>query len=175
MDVVLAIQGGEFNALVSMKILNKAKKTDIQAEANVALTAGAVQIEAEANVGIARSNIETNTETPIQGSWSGCDHIKPMEQQWDSQSLMAAVARFSDLVVNCPQRTYAILTKYDALRSFVAAKPASYTPLQYEDAQIYTNTLLDSFMSYQSLYKRRGEQIFGVQGKTLDIVPWNDL
>lgn len=98
-----------------------------------------------------------------------------MEQQWDSQSLMAAVARFSDLVVNCPQRTYAILTKYDALRSFVAAKPASYTPLQYEDAQIYTNTLLDSFMSYQSLYKRRGEQIFGVQGKTLDIVPWNDL
>lgn len=71
MDVVLAIQGGEFNALVSMKILNKAKKTDIQAEANVALTAGAVQIEAEANVGIARSNIETNTETPIQGSWSG--------------------------------------------------------------------------------------------------------
>lgn len=54
-----------------MKILNKAKKTDIQAEAKVALTAGPVQLEAEANDGIARSNIETNTETTIQVSWSG--------------------------------------------------------------------------------------------------------
>lgn len=56
----------------------------------------------------------------------------------------------------------------------MARKPASYTPLQYENAQIYTNTLLDSFVSYKSLYKRLGEQIFGVQGKTLEIIPWSD-
>jgi len=168
------VEGGEFNAIVSMKILNKAKKTDIQAEAKIALTAGAVQIEAEANVGIARSNIETNTETTIQVFWSGGGHIKPMEQQWDIQSLMAAAARFPDLVADCPQRTYAILTKYDALRSFVARKPASYSPLQYENAQIYTNTLLDSFISYKALYKRLGEQIFGVQNKTLEVIQWND-
>jgi hypothetical protein len=168
------VEGGEFNAIVSMKILNKAKKTDIQAEAKVALTAGAVQIEAEANVGIARSNIETNTETTIQVFWSGGGHIKPMEQQWDVQSLMAAAARFPDLVADCPQRIYAILTKYDSLRSFIARKPASYTPLQYENAQIYTNTLLDAFVSYKSLYKRLGEQIFGVQGKTLEVIPWSD-
>ncbi|KAI1181656.1 hypothetical protein F5B17DRAFT_436517 [Nemania serpens] len=168
------IEGGEFNAIVSMKILNKAKKTDIQAEAKIALTAGAVQIEAEANVGIARSNIETNTETTIQVFWSGGGHIKPMEQQWDIQSLMAAAARFPDLVADCPQRTYAILTKYDSLRSFVARKPASYTPLQYENAQIYTNTLLDSFVSYKALYKRLGEQIFGVKGKTLEVIQWSE-
>lgn len=168
------IEGGEFNAIVSMKILNKAKKTDIQAEAKIALTAGAVQIEAEANVGIARSNIETNTETTIQVSWSGGGHIKPMEQQWDIQSLMAAAARFPDLVAECPQRIYAILTKYDSLRTFVATKPAAYTALQYENAQIYTNTLLDSFVSYKALYKRLGEQIFGVQGKVLEILPWSD-
>lgn len=168
------VEGGEFNAVVSMKILNKAKKTDIQAEAKIALTAGAVQIEAEANVGIARSNIETNTETTIQVFWSGGGHIKPMEQQWDIQSLMAAAARFPDLVADCPQRTYAILTKYDALRSFVARKPASYSPLQYENAQMYTSTLLDSFVSYKALYKRLGEQIFGVQNKTLEVVQWNN-
>jgi hypothetical protein len=97
-----------------------------------------------------------------------------MEQQWDIQSLMAAAARFPDLVADCPQRTYAILTKYDALRSFVEKKPASYTPLQYENAQIYTNTLLDSFVSYKSLYKRLGEQIFGVQSKTLEIIQWGE-
>jgi hypothetical protein len=168
------VEGGEFNALVSMKILNKAKKSDIQAEAKVALTVGPVDVSGEANLGIARSNIETNTETTIQVSWSGGGHIKPMEQQWDIQSLMAAAARFPDLVADCPQRTYAILTKYDSLRSFVAAKPAAYTALQYENAQIYTSTLLDSFVSYKSLYKRLGEQIFGVQGKLLEITPWSD-
>lgn len=168
------IEGGEFNAIVSMKILNKAKKTDIQAEAKIALTAGAVQIEAQANVGIARSNIETNTETTIQVFWSGGGHIKPMEQQWDIQSLMAAAARFPDLVADWPQRTYAILTKYDSLRSFVARKPASFTPLQYENAQIYTNSLLDSFVSYKALCKRLGEQVFGVQGKTLEVIQWSE-
>jgi hypothetical protein len=168
------VEGGEFNALVSMKILNKAKKSDIQAEAKVAFTVGTVDVSGDAKLGIARSNIETNTETTIQVSWSGGGHIKPMEQQWDIQSLMAAAARFPDLVADCPQRTYAILTKYDSLRSFVSAKPASYTTLQYENAQIYTSTLLDSFVSYKSLYKRLGEQIFGVQGKLLEIMPWNE-
>jgi hypothetical protein len=168
------VEGGEFNALISIKILNEAKKTDIQTEAKIALTAGAAQIEAEANVRIARSNIETNTETTIQVSWSGGGHIKPMEQQWDIQSIMAAAARFPDLVADCPQRTYAILTKYDSLRSFVAAKPAFYTPLQYENAHIYTNALLDSFVSYKALYKRLGEQISGIQDKVLEMIPWSD-
>ncbi|KAG9960506.1 hypothetical protein KCU61_g6435, partial [Aureobasidium melanogenum] len=166
------LEGGEFNALVSMKILNKAKMTDIKAEAKVAFTAGPIDVSAEANVGIARSNIETNTETTIQVSWCGGGHIKPMEQQWNIQSLMQAAARFPDLVADCPQRTYAILTKYDSLRSFVARKPAAYTALQYENAQIYTNALMDSFMSYKSLYKQLGEHIFNIQSKTLEIVPW---
>ena len=168
------VEGGEFNALVSMKILNKAKMTDIKAQAAVAFTVSAVDVSGDAKLGIARSNIETNTETTIQVSWSGGGHIKPMEQQWDIQSLMAAAARFPDLVADCPQRTYAILTKYDALRSFVERKPAAYTPLQYENAQIYTNTLLDSFVSYKAMYKRLGEQIFGIQGKTMELIPWGD-
>lgn len=170
------LEGGEFNALVSMKILDKAKIKDIQAAATIALTVGAlpVGVEGEADVGITRAHIDASTETTIQVSWSGGGHIKPMEQQWDIQSLMTAASRFPDLVADCPQRTYAILTKYDALRSFVASKPASYTPIQYENAQIYTNTLLDAFVSYKSLYKRVGEHIFGIQGKTLVLIPWSD-
>ena len=165
------LEGGEFNAIVSMKIMNKAKMTDIKAEAKVAFTAGPMAVEAEVNVGIARSNIETNTETTIQVSWCGGGHIKPPEQQWDIQSLMAAASRFPDLVADCPQRTYAVLTKYESLRSFVALKPEGYSPLQYENAQIYTNFLLDTFMSYKALYKRLGEDIFQIQGKTSEIVP----
>lgn len=168
------LEGGEFNAVVSMKILNKAKMLDIKAEAKVALTTGPVDITAEANIGVARSNIDTNTETTIQVSWCGGGHIKPMEQQWDIKSLMSAASRFPDLVSECPQRTYAILTKYDTLRSFVALRPAEYSPLQYENAQMYTNALMDSFMTYKSLYKDLGEQIYTVQGKTLEIVSWEE-
>ncbi|EME41203.1 hypothetical protein DOTSEDRAFT_55095 [Dothistroma septosporum NZE10] len=162
-------EGGEFNALVSMKILNKAKKTDIQAQAKVAFTAGPADITAEANVNIAKANIEINTETTIQVSWSGGGHIKPREQQWDVQSLMQAASRFPDLVAQCPQRIYAIITKYESLRTFVATKPEGYTKLQYENAQIYTNALMDSYMSYKSLYTKLGAQIFDVQSGTKTI------
>lgn len=168
-------EGGEFNAIISMKVHNKAKLLDIQAEAKVALTAGPVDITGEANVGIARTNLEMNTETTIQVSWCGGGHIKPMEQPWNIQSVMQAAARFPSLVANCPQRTHAILTKYDSLRSFVSRKPASYSPLQYENAQIYTNVLMDAFMSYKSLYKRLGDDVYKIQAKTLEIEPWNDV
>jgi hypothetical protein len=85
-----------------------------------------------------------------------------------------AAARFPDLVADCPQRIYANLTKYDTLRSFVALKPEGCSPLQYENAQIYTNALLDSFMSYKALYKQLGEQIFRVKANTLEILPLGD-
>jgi len=162
------VEGGEFNAIVSMKVHNKAKLLDIKAEAKVALTTGPVDITAEANVGIARTNLEMNTETTIQVSWCGGGHIKPMEQPWNIQSIMEAAARFPSLVANCPQRTHAILTKYDSLRSFVSLRPAAYSPLQYENAQIYTNVLMDAFMSYKSLYKKLGDQAAGIQNKTLE-------
>lgn len=167
-------EGGEFNAIISMKVHNKAKLLDIQAEAKVALTAGPVDLTATANVGIARTNLEMNTETTIQVSWCGGGHIKPMEQPWNIQSVMQAAARFPSLVANCPQRTHAILTKYDSLRSFVSRKPAAYSPLQYENAQIYTNVLMDAFMSYKSLYKKLGDDVYRVQGKTLEIEEWKD-
>ena len=162
------VEGGEFNAIVSMKVHNKAKLLDIKAEAKVALTTGPVDIPAEANVGIARTNLEMNTETTIQVSWCGGGHIKPMEQPWNIQSIMEAAARFPSLVANCPQRTHAILTKYDSLRSFVSLRPAKYSPIQYENAQIYTNVLMDAFMSYKSLYKKIGDQAINIQNKTLE-------
>lgn len=165
------VEGGEFNAVVSMKVHNRAKLLDIKAEAKVALTAGPVDITAEANVGIARTNLEMNTETTIQVSWCGGGVIKPMDQPWNIQSIMEAAARFPELVSHCPQRTYAILTKYDTLRSFVAIRPASFSPLQYENAQMYTNVLMDAFMTYKSIYKKLGDQSFSIQNKTLEFEP----
>ncbi|KAL5459121.1 hypothetical protein PMIN06_002972 [Paraphaeosphaeria minitans] len=164
------LKQSDLNFYISVKVVNQTINfKDALAEAKVALTVGPIDLEAQANVGIARSNLETNTETTIQVSWSGGGHIKPMEQQWDIPSLMQAAARFPDLVADCPQRTYAILGRYETLRSFVDKAPAACSPLQYENAQIYTNALLDSFMSYKAMYKTIGENIFAIQGKTMEI------
>ena len=157
------LEGGEFNALVSMKILNSAKKNVIAAEAKVALSVPVVQVTAEGRVNIAKSNINTNAETTIQVSWSGGGHIKDANEQWDVDSLIRAASRFPDLVAISPQRIYAILTKYDSLRSFIELKPPNATPLDYENAKLYTNSLMDSYMTYKSLYQESGTAIFDVQ------------
>ena len=41
------------------------------------MTIGPVELEAEAKVETAKRNIQSNTETTIQGGWSGGGSIKP--------------------------------------------------------------------------------------------------
>ncbi|CAK1363810.1 hypothetical protein CB0940_04188 [Cercospora beticola] len=166
-------EGGEFNAVVSMKILNKAKLTDIEAEAKVALTIGPGSVGATGAVHTAKKNLEMNTETTIQVSWSGGGHIKDPRQAWTIDSLMEAAARFPDLVAQSPQRTYAILSKYDTLRSFADKKPAGVSPLAYENAQLYTSAMMDTYMEYKALYKRLTADMASVRDtKTKRIVAW---
>lgn len=64
------LEGGEFNAIVSMKILNKSKATDIKAEAQVALNTGAADIQADAHVEIAKANLSLNTEVRARAAWT---------------------------------------------------------------------------------------------------------
>ncbi|KAM0211949.1 hypothetical protein ACHAQI_005103 [Fusarium lateritium] len=160
------LEGGEFNALVSMKVLNKDKKTEIEAEAKVALTIGPVELEAEAKVKVAKNNIQANTETTIQVGWSGGGSIKPMDEPWSIDTLMQTAARFPDLVAKTPQRTYAILTKYEALRSFMILKPEKLSPIMYENAAIYTNALLDAYMDYKNIYRNISSDLFDIDAGT---------
>jgi hypothetical protein len=165
-------EGGEFNALVSMKILNPTKKSDIEAGAKVVFTTTGCDHSSDPNFKIAKANLHSNTETTIQVSWTGGGNIKPPGQQWDVQSLTQAAARFPTLVARCPQRTHAIITKYDSLRSFVELKPSGYTSMAYGSAQVYTNSMLDSYMSYKRLYTLLGSHIFEVQQGNKVIEPW---
>ncbi|KAF5847640.1 hypothetical protein GGP41_000326 [Bipolaris sorokiniana] len=51
-----------------------------------------------------------------------------------------------------PQHTYAILTKYASLKIFHEVMD-SFSPLDYENAGIYTGALLDAYMDYKSIWK----------------------
>ncbi|CAF3497209.1 unnamed protein product [Fusarium graminearum] len=120
-----------------------------------------------AKVKVAKNNIQANTETTIQVGWSGGGSIKPsMDEPWSIDTLMQTAARFPDLVAKTPQRTYAILTKYEALRSFMALKPETLLPIMYENAAIYTNALLDAYMDYKNIYRNISSDLFDIDAGT---------
>ncbi|KAH8597449.1 hypothetical protein B0O99DRAFT_739487 [Bisporella sp. PMI_857] len=164
------LEGGEFNALVSMKVLNKEKITDIKASAHVALTVGAGSIEADAKVEVAKSNLQNNTETTISVSWAGGGKLKDENVLWDVDSLTAVASRFPERVAETPQRTYAILTKYTALRSFVE-QAGNFTPLDYENAGVYTSALLDAYMDYKNIWKLIQVASWEVDNKLAVLLP----
>ena len=64
-----------------------------------------------------------------------------------------AAAAFPDLVAMTPQRTYAILTKSSAPESF-QRQIENYTLLDYENASIYNNMLMEHFMDYKMMWKQ---------------------
>ncbi|PWN43859.1 hypothetical protein IE81DRAFT_365490 [Ceraceosorus guamensis] len=157
------LEGGEFNAVICMKVHNKAKKRDIKAEAKVALTAGPVEVSAQGNVKLAEENVTNNVSTTIFVRWCGGGNVKAYDDEWTVESVLATAARFPALVGLYPQRTYAILTKYELLRSYKELKPRALSPLQYELAHLYTNMLADAYMEYKSLAKRITGDLADVQ------------
>ncbi|PWN86838.1 hypothetical protein FA10DRAFT_269937 [Acaromyces ingoldii] len=168
------LEGGEFNAIVCVKIHNTAKKRDIEAEAKVALTAGPVEVSAQGNVKLAEENIKNNSQTTIFVRWCGGGNVKPYDDEWTIDTVMAAAARFPALVGLYPQRTYAVLTRYELLRSFRELRPTALSPMRYEVAQLYTGMLLDGFMEYKSLAKRLAADIADVQAGLKVIIQGDD-
>lgn len=88
-------------------------------------------------------------------SWSGGGDIitDDVEKRgWTIDTLKAVAISFADKVALCPQRTSAILTKYSSLRSFYE-KNLHGSPLDYENAGVYSSALLDAYMDYKSVWK----------------------
>ena len=87
-------------------------------------------------------------------NWQGGGDIKPNDiTEWDVPSLKRVAMEFPDLVAQCPQRTHAILTKYTGLRSFYE-QSIKGSPLDYENAGVYSSALLDAYTDYKSMWKQ---------------------
>lgn len=68
------------------------------------------------------------------------------------ETLKAVAISFADKVAVCPQKTSAILTRYSSLRSFYE-KSLHGSPLDYENAGVYSSSLLDAYMDYKAAWK----------------------
>ncbi|KAF3907964.1 hypothetical protein ABW21_db0207796 [Orbilia brochopaga] len=96
----------------------------------------------------------SETETTVTVNWSGGGQIKPDGMAWTLDNLMSVAASFPSKVAACPQRTWAILTKYDKNPSFVEWKntkaKGGLKILHFSAVQQYTADLLDMYMVYKN-------------------------
>ncbi|CEO58470.1 hypothetical protein PMG11_03194 [Penicillium brasilianum] len=145
--------GGELNAIISMKIADKSKVFEIKASLEAELTTPGISGAVKGSFEQTKNKISSDTETTIAVNWSGGGRIKDPTEDWSIASLKKAAAAFPDLVAITPQRTYAILTKYTALESF-HLQVHGFSPLDYENAGVYTGSLLDNYMDYKALWKQ---------------------
>ncbi|KAK1749598.1 hypothetical protein QBC47DRAFT_418824 [Echria macrotheca] len=147
-------EGGFFHAVVSMRSLNKTNLSDIKANAHVALQFGVGSVKADGQASVVKKKLDQECEVNITVNWAGGGQLKNSSENWTIDSLMAAAARFPELVAKCPQRTHAILTKYTALRGFLQwASPRKLSMLDYEIAQLYTDELMDVYLGYKAVWK----------------------
>ncbi|KAI0125241.1 hypothetical protein BJ170DRAFT_598063 [Xylariales sp. AK1849] len=154
------MKGGDFTGIISIKVLDRTRKQAVINEIKSALgtnvkddltldpmQSGEKQLRAISAV--------RETECTVSVSWMGGGQIKNENTQWDINSMFAAAAAFPNRVAECPQRTWAILTKYRANRSFqTLAHSTSYKILQYDQISSFTAELFDNFMDYKLLLKK---------------------
>ncbi|KAI9163802.1 hypothetical protein HJFPF1_05429 [Paramyrothecium foliicola] len=161
-------EGGELNAVISMKVHDKSKVFEIKAGLEAEMSTPTISGKIEADFGMEKKNLSRSTETTISVNWSGGGSIKDPTVDWGIDSLKKAAAAFPDLVAVTPQRTYAILTKYSALADFQLKKD-DFSPLDYESAGIYTSSLLDHYMDYKSMWKQISHATYELKGNRATI------
>lgn len=156
------------NAIISVKVLDKSKIHEIKAGIEGEMTTPSISGEVAIRVDIGKSNLNKETETTMTVNWSGGGSIKNPLEDWTMTSLKKAAAAFPDLVAVTPQRTYAILTKYTALASF-QKQLTKFSPLDYENAGIYTGALLDAYMDYKALWKQISNATYEIEANRATI------
>jgi hypothetical protein len=153
------IEGGDFLGIVSIKVVDRTKMEETIATIKKGFSAGGATDQFTLDpqtFGRTSTNVDflQDTETTIFVSFMGGGQIKPADMTWDIKSVYAAAAAFPANVARCPQKTWAILTKYKANRSYVQwAGNNSLSPLEYDLVTGFTTELFDNYMEYKQLLK----------------------
>ncbi|MCJ1377318.1 hypothetical protein MMC17_000412 [Xylographa soralifera] len=165
------LEGGEFSAIISIKVNDKSKIKDVKAAAEVDLAIAAapgLTAGASSSVDKKKTSVWNDTETTISVNWSGGGEIKDPATKWDLATVVDVASRFPHLVETSAQRTSAILMKYTSLRSFVSANAAlvakngplaGYSIKNYELCQLYTMDLFSAYMAYKSMWTQLSEMM----------------
>ncbi|OAX80600.1 hypothetical protein ACJ72_05063 [Emergomyces africanus] len=140
------LEGGEFSAIVSIKVQDKNKISRVKMAAEMQLSATKYfQPLSGAVADREKEDIWTDTDLSISVTWSGGGNIKKPKASWDLATIIQAANDFPARVSKYSQRTQAILMSYNSVRSFhefnvKAARP--FVVLDYRLCELYTAELL---------------------------------
>ncbi|CAK5267431.1 unnamed protein product [Mycena citricolor] len=146
-------EGGEFNALISIKLKDRSKTKEIKGDLEVNMNFSAVSVSGKGALEKKDASKGIEGETTIAVSWKGGGDIKDATvSDWTLSSLKSVAMEFPEHVMACPLKTNAILTKYTSLKSFYT-KSIQGSPLDYENAGVYSSALLDAYMDYKVMWR----------------------
>ena len=152
-------EGGEFNAIVSIKVDDKSRISAVKAaaEAEIAIAAApGLSVGTKDSFDRHKSDVWDDTEITISVTWAGGGDLKPADEKWDLKTVVDVATRFPHLVQTCAQRTSAVLTRYTSLRSFNEANARNppddkFRILDYELCSLYTQDLFNAFLAYKNI------------------------
>ncbi|KAG4255468.1 hypothetical protein FPRO04_04000 [Fusarium proliferatum] len=154
------ISGGSFVADIHLKRNEDKKESDMGGQLSIQGQVSGLDVKGDIKGGMTNNTYKKDYNTTITVNWKGGGDIKPNDiTEWDIESLLKVAMEFPDKVAACPQNTFAILTKYTSLRSYYRANVLG-SPLDYENAGIYTNSLLDAYVQdYKYIWSQIQERI----------------
>ncbi|KAF3901560.1 hypothetical protein ABW21_db0201950 [Orbilia brochopaga] len=157
------VEGGELNALLSIKVLNKNKLHDVETGIKATFGKSLFTLDTEGKAEWEKRDVDGHVEMAVTAIWSGGGRIKSSEKQWPIHSLMDTAASFPDLIASEPHRTHTILTPYSYLRSFYKNGELQVPLAPYIHASRWAKELLDAYLDYRSVRRRLGEDILDIQ------------
>ncbi|KIP02124.1 hypothetical protein PHLGIDRAFT_96326 [Phlebiopsis gigantea 11061_1 CR5-6] len=139
------VMGGEFSALVSVKLTDSAAEGDVRARLSAMFDfTGGTPGEVESLGGLG--------ETAIAVSWKGGGNLGGTQVDcWTLGTLRRAALAFPDHAASCTVRTSAILTKYTSLKSYHTSRNIAGGPLDYAHAGQYASMLLNAYADYKAI------------------------
>lgn len=173
------LQGGEFNAIISVDVHDRSKLRSVKQAIDIQLAVGPSPISIGAKEAVEKKHAEVlqDTEITISVNWSGGGEIKRPEIPWTLTSVIQVANAFPSLVAHCSAKTSAILTRYSSLRSFqtwlykMIEKDSRWGAkdiiLNYAPCAVYTADLFDALMSYKKIWKRIDFSKLGAWGLRL--------
>ncbi|KXJ90289.1 hypothetical protein Micbo1qcDRAFT_164829 [Microdochium bolleyi] len=145
------VEGGELLGLLSMKVLDPARKSAVRSMLESAL--GGSNSDSTKSIGLASTTLQAaaeESETTVTANWCGGGQIKLNDEEWTVERLFRSGEAFPGRIAERPQRTWAVLTPYCRNPSF--AKYATTNSIVVPDfgkVHDYAHGLLDDYMGFK--------------------------
>ncbi|KNB12204.1 hypothetical protein FOXG_11844 [Fusarium oxysporum f. sp. lycopersici 4287] len=142
------IEGGEFDALVTVTTEETIKKNSLSGGLELGANISGFDVSGQVHGGVENNSNDKKARTKISVTWSGGGDIRNDNiKEWTLESLKAVAMSFPDAVAVCD----AVLTKYTSLRSY-HEQTRKGSPLDYENAGVYTAALYDAYTDYKMMW-----------------------